>query len=305
MTDAVTFCFLSQALIAPVAVFGPPLELSTRIRTGDIAIDLYRPVDLQAWWLASDLGRAAFHLLARGVPPFLVGALAFHLRSPDSVPGALAVAASVALALLVSFAIRYLLALTSFWLLDDRGVNLVAFTCASFFAGLLVPLVLFPGALGTLADALPWAAILQVPADVWLGQHHGTDLPATLAFQAAWAVLLLSGMGIFAAIFVLGAAFQFIANDAVELQSSFTHGGRLLTQYPMSIYGREAVRALTFLLPMAFINWQPALYVLGRPDPTGQPSFLRFCSPLVALALLAAAGLAWRAGLRRYRSTGS
>ena len=194
VTDAVTFCFLSQALIAPVAVFGPALELAERIRTGDIAIDLYRPVDLQAWWLASDLGRAAFHLLARGVPPFAVGALAFPLRSPGSVTGWLAVPVSVALALLVSFAIRYLLALTSFWLLDDRGVNLVAFTCASFFAGLILPLVLFPGWLGTLADVLPWAAILQVPADVWLGQHRGAGLLAALGFQTLWAVVLL-GLG--------------------------------------------------------------------------------------------------------------
>jgi ABC-2 type transport system permease protein len=194
VTDAVTFCFLSQALIAPMAVFGQGLELSARIRTGDIAIDLYRPVDLQAWWLAGDLGRAAFHLLARGVPPFVAGALAFGLRTPDSVPGWLAVLPSLALALLVSFAIRYLLALTSFWLLDDSGVNLVAVTCASFFTGLLVPLVLFPGALGTLAGILPWAAILQVPADVWLGQRRGADLLAALALQAAWAVVLL-GLG--------------------------------------------------------------------------------------------------------------
>lgn len=192
VTAAVTFCFLSQALIAPVAMFGPALELAERIRTGDIAIDLYRPVDLQAWWLAGDLGRASFHLLARGVPPFVVGALAFHLRVPGTVGGWLAVLPAVALALLVSFAIRYLLALSSFWLLDDRGVNLVAFTSASFFAGLVVPLVLFPGWLGTVAHVLPWSAILQVPADVWLGQYHGTALLGALGFQAAWAAGLLA-----------------------------------------------------------------------------------------------------------------
>lgn len=194
VTDAVTFCFLSQALIAPVAVFGPALELADRIRTGDVAIDLYRPVDLQAWWLATDLGRAAFHLLSRGLPPLLVGAVAFHLRSPDSVAGWLAVLPALALALLVSFAIRYLMALSAFWLMDDRGVNLVVFTCASFFGGLIVPLVLIPGRLGHLAGVLPWAATLQVPADVWLGQRGGTDLLAALGFQAAWAVVLL-GLG--------------------------------------------------------------------------------------------------------------
>ena len=52
------------------------------IRTGDIAIDLYRPADLQMWWLAADLGRAAFQLLGRGVVPLAVGALAFDWRCP-------------------------------------------------------------------------------------------------------------------------------------------------------------------------------------------------------------------------------
>jgi ABC-2 type transport system permease protein len=149
-----------------------------------------------------------------------------------------------------------------------------------------------------------FAAVVQALAVLGYGLST-MDVTWNAGRVAMVPVMLVSGMGIFAAVFVLGAAFQFVANDAVDLQSAFTHGGRFLTQYPMSIYGREAVRALTFLLPMAFINWQPALYVLDRPDPTGLPSYLRFGSPVVALALLLLAGLAWRAGLRQYRSTGS
>jgi viologen exporter family transport system permease protein len=118
-------------------------------------------------------------------------------------------------------------------------------------------------------------------------------------------LMVVGGVGIFAAVFVLGAAFQFIAVDAADLQSSVTHGGRFLTQYPISVYGREVARGLTFVLPMAFINWQPALYILDRPDPTGLPYALRFCALPVAAALLGLAWLAWRGGLRRYRSTGS
>lgn len=192
LTDAVTFCFLSQALLAPMAIFGPPLELAERIRTGDIAIDLYRPVDLQAWWLASDLGRAGYQLLARGLPPFVVGALAFRLRLPTSPGQWLAAVGSVLLGLLVGFALRYLMALSTFWLLDDRGVNAVSFAVATFFSGLLLPLVLFPGWLGTLARATPWAATMAAPSDVFLGKYPGPHLLHLYAFQVAWAVGLLA-----------------------------------------------------------------------------------------------------------------
>lgn len=119
------------------------------------------------------------------------------------------------------------------------------------------------------------------------------------------AVLVVAGTVIFGAIFVLGAAFQFFAGDAAEVMNAFTYGGNTLTQYPLTVYGREAVRALTFVVPLAFVNWYPALYVLGRPDPFGWPASLRFGSPVVAAILAGLAGLAWRAGLRAYRSTGS
>jgi ABC-2 type transport system permease protein len=48
VTDAITYAFLTQALIGPVQIFGG-MELTERIRTGDVAIDLHRPADLQGW----------------------------------------------------------------------------------------------------------------------------------------------------------------------------------------------------------------------------------------------------------------
>ena len=47
----------------------------------------------------------------------------------------------------------------------------------------------------------------------------------------------------------------------------------------------------TFVIPMAFINYYPALYLLGKPDPTGMPAWLPFIAPLVALLVFAVAEL--------------
>jgi ABC-2 type transport system permease protein len=173
-----------------VQIFGG-MELTERIRSGDVAIDLHRPVDLQAWWLADDLARGTAALLLRGGPPMVAGAAVFSLRYPG--PGLFAAfVVSVALAVLVGFAIRYLVALGAFWLHDDRGLQSVAMVLAVFFSGMVLPLVAFPGWLGEAARASPWSALVQVPADVFLGLHTGTDLVRALAFQAAWAVALLA-----------------------------------------------------------------------------------------------------------------
>lgn len=191
---AVTFVWLTQSLLIPVGIMGGGFqdEMAERIRTGDIVVDLYRPVSLQAWRLAEDGGRAVFHLLARGVAPTAVGALLFDLRWPTSVLTWLAFALAVALAVTVSFAIRYLVALSAFWLLDSRGVQVLVGVAAIFFSGMVLPLVVFPGWLGDLAMTLPFAALIQVPIDVFLGEHTGAGVLKAFAFQAGWAVVLLA-----------------------------------------------------------------------------------------------------------------
>lgn len=188
--DAVTFCFITQALIGPVQIFGG-MDLTERIRNGDVAIDLYRPVGLQGWWLADDLGRAAGSLVLRAGPPLLAGALVFPFRPPAPENLAAFTVATV-LAVTVSFGLRYLVALGMFWLHDDRGLQAVTLVMSLFFSGMILPLVVFPGRLGTVAHALPWAAQIQVPADVFLGRYTGAELLGALAFQAAWAAALLA-----------------------------------------------------------------------------------------------------------------
>ncbi|MGR3937824.1 ABC transporter permease [Streptomyces sp. BRA346] len=210
LSQALTFVWLGQALLATVALFGGGFqdELQERIRSGDIAVDLYRPVDLQLWWLASDLGRAAFQLVGRGIVPMVCGALAFELTLPGSALTWLWFLLSVVLAVCVGFAVRYLVALAAFWLLDGTGLSLMSGLLCMFFSGMVLPLNVFPGRLGEIAGALPWAAMLQVPADVFLGHRHGAAVPGALAFQAGWAAVL----------FAAGRALQSIATRKVVVQ---------------------------------------------------------------------------------------
>ncbi|TPQ20291.1 ABC transporter permease [Streptomyces sporangiiformans] len=192
--QALTYVWLAQGLHAAVAAMGGGFEdeLIERIRTGDIAIDLYRPADLQAWWLATDVGRAAFQLVGRGVVPMAFGALVFELALPADPATWLAFLVAVALGVAVSFAIRYIVAMMTFWFLDGAGVQQLATLVGIFFSGMLLPLNIFPGALGELGRVLPWSALIQAPADVLLGERTGSGLLSTYAFQAAWAVGLLA-----------------------------------------------------------------------------------------------------------------
>jgi len=184
--DSVTYVWLVQALLMTVQVFGWQ-ELAVRVREGSIATDLSRPIDPQRYWLAYDLGRAPYHFLFRGVAPFVLGALLFRLHYPTTLAAFLFVV-SLVLAVVVSLGFRFLYNLPSFWLLDIRGVVLLVVSVSLFFSGAIVPLAYFPAWLKTVADALPFAAILQTPVDVWLGKAHGWQI----GLQLVWAVVLFA-----------------------------------------------------------------------------------------------------------------
>ncbi|GHF90419.1 transporter [Streptomyces thermodiastaticus] len=175
---------------------------------------------------------------------------------------------------------------------------------------------------GTLDTLLvrPAPVLAQVAGDRFALRRLGRVTQGVLVLGYALAVLdvhwtagkvllvpmtVVSGTVIFCAVFVAGGAFQFVAQDAVEVQNAFTFGGATLLQYPPTVFAKELVRGVTYVLPLAFVNWLPAAHVLGRPYPLALPQWTAFVSPLVAAACCALAGLAWRAGLRAYRSTGS
>ncbi|MFL6113774.1 MAG: ABC transporter permease [Catenulispora sp.] len=192
LADVLTYTFVAQAMIGPMSILTNNLDIPSRVRSGDIGTDLFRPVDFQAYWLAQDLGRAAFSVVGRSVPPFITGALLFRVRVPLDPRVWAAFAVAVLLGALVSFALRYLAAMSAFWLLDEKGVTGFMNMLTMFFGGLTVPLVLFPGWLGDIATALPWASLIVVPVNVFLGKLSGAALGGAYLFEAAWAAGLLA-----------------------------------------------------------------------------------------------------------------
>lgn len=205
--QAVTYVWLGQALFATLALQGGGFEaeLMERIRTGAVAIDLYRPADLQLWWFAADFGRSLFQLLGRGVIPFAFGTLVFPSALPADPFTWSRFLVALLLASVVSFGIRFLVALSGFWLLDGTGALQMLMVTGMFCTGMALPLNAFPEPLGGIVRALPWSAMLQMPADLLMGETGALE---TYVFQAGWAVVLL----------VLGRMVQAAATRRVVVQ---------------------------------------------------------------------------------------
>ena len=190
--DVVTFVFVSQGFLATIGL-GGEVELADRIRTGAVVTDLYRPLHFLGYWWANDMGQAAFQVIGRGIPPVLIGALFFHLRLPTDPAIWLVFAGSVALAVTISFAYRFMISLTTFWLLDVRGVWQLATVFAWICSGFLVPLAFYPAGIHRLLGWTPFPSMVQLPIEVFLGKHRGVGASASvLGVQLVWMAVVIA-----------------------------------------------------------------------------------------------------------------
>jgi ABC-2 type transport system permease protein len=189
-SDTLTYVWLTQGMIATIAIWGWQ-ELALRIRSGDVAADLVRPIDPLRAGLAFDFGRAVYHALFRGIPPILVGALVFDLTGPSNPLVCAAFALSVAFAVGVSYAWRFLYNTSAFWVLHFRGPAVMAMVVANLFSGFVIPVAFFPHWLKAIAYATPFPAMIQTPIDIFVGRVDGVHVASALAVQLAWLVGLL------------------------------------------------------------------------------------------------------------------
>jgi ABC-2 type transport system permease protein len=186
-----TYVWVGQGLLSVIGLWGWS-DLSDRIRSGDIAADLLRPVHPVIGYLAPDLGRAGHGMLTRFLPPLVVGAFFFPLYAPARWYTVPLVALSIVLAVVGSFSCRYLVNATAYWLHDARG-PLIFWTLASgVLAGLYFPLRLLPGPLAVaLWVATPLPGLLQTPLDVLVERDPPALQVSLVLLQAVWAAVLL------------------------------------------------------------------------------------------------------------------
>jgi ABC-2 type transport system permease protein len=186
-----TYIWVSQGLLGSVDLFGRP-EIAARIKSGDVAVDFLRPIDVQAAAITTEVGRSLFNLIPRGIPSVLIGALLVGMALPESVLAYPLGAVSILLGITVSAATAYAwVATAGFWLVETRGLQILYMAVSGFLAGLFVPIWLFPRWLEVLAQATPFPSMLMYPVDIVSGRADISHSLVLIGAQVAW----LAGIG--------------------------------------------------------------------------------------------------------------
>jgi ABC-2 type transport system permease protein len=118
-------------------------------------------------------------------------------------------------------------------------------------------------------------------------------------------VVIMSQIAFFGGLFMIGATISFWTLESVEIMNIFTYGGTEMMSYPMHIYPNWIRDFFSYILPAIFLNYYPALYFLGKPDPLHFTPLAPLLAPLAGFGVLVIAIIFWQYGIRHYQSAGT
>lgn len=192
----VTYVWLQQAFFRMQLSSDP--ELLDKIRTGAIAYDLCRPMQLYGYYYARIMAQKLVGSLLRAGPMLLFAILLpadWRVAPPVSLPALAAAAAGLLMGLLCVCALENLTMAFTMRTLDSRGVQAMLNLLMMTFSGNVLPLTLFPDAWQRVITLLPYAQVLDAPIRLYTGQWPLQEAFRVLAIQGIW-TLALVGLGL-------------------------------------------------------------------------------------------------------------
>jgi ABC-2 type transport system permease protein len=192
LAQTVTYIWLGQALLG-ILPWNGDAEVQELVRTGNVAYEICRPVDLYGMWFSRCVALRTATTALRAIPVMAMAGLlapAYRVGLPPSAGAAVAFAVSLAGAVPLSAAITNLYGIVTMWTISGEGISRIIPTLAMLLSGLTIPLAFFPDWLHPIIQALPFAGVMDLPFRFYLGSLPPWQIVPYLAFQLAWTIAL-------------------------------------------------------------------------------------------------------------------
>ncbi|MCA2216673.1 ABC transporter permease [Jidongwangia harbinensis] len=167
-------------------------QLAERVLSGNVALELVKPVDYQLARFAEALGYVAGEV----VVVLAMGTVLLVAFGGVPVPGgAQAVLFLISLLAVIplKFGLIYLSGMACFWTESYYGVGVARVAVTNILSGALVPIALYPDWLQALCRLSPFPGIVSTPALVFLGEVGVAEAVRLIAWQFVWIAVLWLG----------------------------------------------------------------------------------------------------------------
>lgn len=182
--------------------------IAEKIKTGEIAMDLLRPVDFQLYMYTGRVGDIIAFGVMNAIPSLIISCIFLGCYMPKSPLALLYSLLSLFMAITISFFIEFWIGLLTFYTTNSWGLTTLQEALVSFFSGALVPLSFFPGWLKAIINVLPFKDMIYTPISIYLELTKGTQVLSSLLMQFLWVVIM----------FILSRLFFKVAIKKVTIQ---------------------------------------------------------------------------------------
>ncbi len=184
--QTINYVVLAQ-LLMPLIDNNLIFNFGWMIREGQVAIDLLRPMDLQARFYVDSAGSLALNLLIK-TPLLIIAVIFFQVQLPRDVLTWLVFLVSLILGHAVMFFFDWIFSCLAFYSTETWGLSVVRVAVVTFFSGAIVPLPMMPPWLQAIANVLPFAQSIYVPVSFLSGVTPISAAPQAWLIQLAWLI---------------------------------------------------------------------------------------------------------------------
>lgn len=189
MEQMTTYVILSRMLSSQFGG-GINAEFAEWVYDGTIGIELLRPVSLFVTLFSKRVGEFLFFVLFKGIP---VTILCFFLLGGVTPAGGVNFVLfllSVCISIVIMFFFEFMVGLCSFYTLSYFGLGFCKSALLSILSGGIVPLFLFPEGVAKVLNLMPFAGMVSVPVNLYLGRYEIRQALSYIGLQVLWVVIL-------------------------------------------------------------------------------------------------------------------
>lgn len=194
-TQTITYIWLGQSLISMMP-WGGDSDIQNLIRTGNVAYELCRPINLYYHWFCRAIALRSAPTLLRAFPILVILLFLlpeeYSLAFPHSFAGAMACLVAIIGAILISSAITNIINISTIWTMSARGIKILIMAIVNIFSGIIVPLPFFPDWMQKIINLLPFRGLIDIPVRFYIGDLPPWQIGVYFIQQLAWVVILVA-----------------------------------------------------------------------------------------------------------------
>jgi ABC-2 type transport system permease protein len=169
------------------------LGLEQSVRTGQIAVDLMRPVHLFYQLMCREWGQIWYQFIYKTIPIYVLYVCIFSLRLPQHASVYGWTALSLVTAAYISICMNYLIGVAALWTTESRWFYWVNYSFSMLLSGFFIPVEWLPSWLRTISAYTPYPYLLYYPTRIYLGFEHGTIVLGALLWGIGFTCVCLAG----------------------------------------------------------------------------------------------------------------